>query len=157
MNTLEPRAAGDRLRNSIEQDPRLEERRAGKAPPRRLANHGSGTRKRRRNRTRLQIVGVVSVLALIAGLETAQAVPGECLDNRYRLCWGDCPQGTTDQNECTPRIEQTPPAKWCCCPDTYPPGGGEITPAPPSDSDASCEDVSIPGETDGTSTGRGEE
>lgn len=90
----------------------------------------------------LRTAGMVAIWAALGAPQGAEAAVGDCLDNQWRMCWGDCPEEHTDQGECTTRIEQTPPNRWCCCSDYYDPfGSGETTPAPPPDSDRDCADV----------------
>lgn len=101
-------------------------------------------------RDRVILVSIISGIALFTLGNPAMAA-GECLDTQYRLCYGECPAGTTDQGECTTRLEQVggSETRWCCCENSFNPFGDSTTPADPTDSDQECSAIDLPGTTTG--------
>lgn len=89
--------------------------------------------------------------ALIFLATVASVLPGPlraqdpCIVNQYRLCLGECPEGTTDQGECTTRLNTSTDERWCCCPDSYSPleYSDSTTPGAPGDSDRMCTAVEV--------------
>lgn len=99
-------------------------------------------------RDRAILVSIISGIALLS-LDNPAMAAGECLDTQYRLCNGECPAGTTDQGECTTRLEQVggSETRWCCCENSFNPFGDSTTPADPTDSNQECSAIELPGTT----------
>jgi hypothetical protein len=103
----------------------------------------------------LLIAGFLAA-AVSAFPEPLRAQADPCIANQYRLCMGNCPAGSTDQGECTTRLNSVggTEVRWCCCPDSYNTWEGDATtPAPPGDSDRQCTDVDIQDADADTTTG----
>src|SRR5688572_25103151 len=106
----------------------------------------------KREEQSMQVRDTFGSLIAVGFLATAASfLPGPvraqdpCIANQYRLCLGECPEGTTDQGECTTRLNTITNERWCCCPDFYNPNESaeETTPAPPGDSERQCTAVEV--------------
>jgi hypothetical protein len=73
----------------------------------------------------IRFVGIFPIFVLLGGMGNAHAQEQFCIQGQYKYSDAKCPEGCTDQGECTTRTDGLPnPKFWCCCPTGFPPSGG---------------------------------
>ena len=71
-------------------------------------------------RVLVRVCCMVSVWVFVALAASGDALAvGECIEGMTNVYDRECERVEIDSGQCTTRIEQTPPARWCCCNEGY--------------------------------------